>query len=132
MLISSKSAALSLLCLSGSAAAVNIPRNSHIKPRADNSAQSVAAQSTASSPNAAQSSGAGVSLSISTSGQRNKTAPLLYGWMFEDISHSGDGGLYGELLSNRAFEGSDFNYAAKPGYASNAVVSQENPTLAGG
>ncbi len=29
----------------------------------------------------------------------------LYGLMFEDISHSGDGGIYGELLINRAFHG---------------------------
>ncbi|KAK7063648.1 glycoside hydrolase [Favolaschia claudopus] len=29
----------------------------------------------------------------------------LYGYMWEDISHSGDGGLYAELLQNRAFQG---------------------------
>jgi alpha-N-arabinofuranosidase len=28
----------------------------------------------------------------------------MFGQMFEDISHSGDGGLYGELLQNRAFQ----------------------------
>ncbi|QRW09227.1 alpha-L-arabinofuranosidase [Ceratobasidium sp. AG-Ba] len=28
----------------------------------------------------------------------------LYGWMWEDINHSGDGGLYAELLQNRAFQ----------------------------
>ncbi|ELU40325.1 glycoside hydrolase family 51 protein [Rhizoctonia solani AG-1 IA] len=28
----------------------------------------------------------------------------LYGYMWEDINHSGDGGLYGELLQNRAFQ----------------------------
>lgn len=37
--------------------------------------------------------------------RQNDTAPLLYGLMFEDISHSGDGGLYAELLINRAFQG---------------------------
>lgn len=31
---------------------------------------------------------------------------MMYGQMFEDINHSGDGGLYGELLLNRAFQGS--------------------------
>lgn len=36
----------------------------------------------------------------------NKTAPLAYGLMFEDISHSGDGGIYAELIQNRAFQGS--------------------------
>jgi alpha-L-arabinofuranosidase len=39
-------------------------------------------------------------------GGRNETAPLLYGWMFEDISHSGDGGIYAEAIQNRAFQGS--------------------------
>ncbi|PBK76468.1 glycoside hydrolase [Armillaria solidipes] len=29
----------------------------------------------------------------------------LYGYMWEDVNHSGDGGLYGELLQNRAFQG---------------------------
>ncbi|KZS88917.1 glycoside hydrolase [Sistotremastrum niveocremeum HHB9708] len=32
-------------------------------------------------------------------------SPLLYGIMFEDINFGGDGGLYGELLQNRAFQG---------------------------
>ncbi|KZV72980.1 glycoside hydrolase family 51 protein [Peniophora sp. CONT] len=31
-------------------------------------------------------------------------APTLWGLMYEDISHSGDGGLYAELLQNRAFQ----------------------------
>ena len=30
--------------------------------------------------------------------------PLLYGLMFEDISHSGDGGIYAELIRNRSFQ----------------------------
>lgn len=25
--------------------------------------------------------------------------------MFEDINHSGDGGIYAELITNRAFQG---------------------------
>ena len=37
--------------------------------------------------------------------KQNDTAPNLYGLMFEDISHSGDGGIYAELLINRAFQG---------------------------
>ncbi|CAG8686525.1 11338_t:CDS:10, partial [Acaulospora colombiana] len=36
----------------------------------------------------------------------NKTSDLLYGIMYEDINHSGDGGLYAELIRNRAFQGS--------------------------
>lgn len=30
--------------------------------------------------------------------------PLLFGQMFEDINYSGDGGIYAELLQNRAFQ----------------------------
>jgi hypothetical protein len=37
--------------------------------------------------------------------KRNVTAQSLYGIMHEDISHSGDGGIYAELLINRAFQG---------------------------
>ncbi|KAF2672834.1 glycoside hydrolase [Microthyrium microscopicum] len=44
-------------------------------------------------------------ISVKSSVGRNKTAPHLYGLMFEDISHSGDGGIYGELLMNRDFAG---------------------------
>jgi alpha-N-arabinofuranosidase len=40
--------------------------------------------------------------------QANQTGahinPALYGLMFEDISHSGDGGLYAELIRNRIFK----------------------------
>jgi len=69
----------------------------------------------------------GVSLSILTeSGVKNATAPALYGWMFEDINHSGDGGLYGELLTNRAFEGSDITFGSIPGFTGNSIVYQEN------
>ncbi len=35
----------------------------------------------------------------------NATSPYQYGLMFEDINHSGDGGVYAELVSNRAFQG---------------------------
>lgn len=48
-----------------------------------------------------------VSLAINTFDldKRNVTARSLYGIMHEDISHSGDGGIYAELLINRAFQG---------------------------
>lgn len=46
-----------------------------------------------------------IDLSVASSGG-NLTAPLAYGIMFEDINHSGDGGLYAELIQNRAFQGS--------------------------
>lgn len=68
-----------------------------------------------------------VSLNIRTkTGHRNATAPLLYGWMFEDINHSGDGGLYGELLRNRAFEGSDIQWGSLAGYSDSSITWQEN------
>ena len=48
-----------------------------------------------------------VNLKITTQdpSRQNDTAPNLYGLIFEDISHSGDGGIYAELLINRAFQG---------------------------
>lgn len=36
----------------------------------------------------------------------NASSPLMYGLMFEDINQSGDGGIYAELIQNRAFQGS--------------------------
>ena len=33
-----------------------------------------------------------------------KISPTLYGIFFEEISHSGDGGIYAELIQNRSFE----------------------------
>src|ERR1700761_4552113 len=33
-----------------------------------------------------------------------RISPSLYGIFFEEISHAGEGGLYGELLQNRGFE----------------------------
>jgi alpha-N-arabinofuranosidase len=74
-----------------------------------------------------------VSLDISTkSGTRNVTAPYLYGWMFEDINHSGDGGLYGELLRNRAFDGSDVAWGTIPDILGSSIVYQENTCQAFG
>lgn len=46
-----------------------------------------------------------VNLIVSSSGG-NDTSPLQYGIMIEDINHSIDGGLYAELIQNRAFQGS--------------------------
>ncbi|ERF72007.1 hypothetical protein EPUS_09374 [Endocarpon pusillum Z07020] len=46
-------------------------------------------------------------LQVANSGG-NASSPLQYGLMFEDINHSGDGGIYAELIRNRAFQGSDF------------------------
>ncbi|RDW81869.1 hypothetical protein BP6252_02981 [Coleophoma cylindrospora] len=46
-----------------------------------------------------------ISLSVSPTGG-NASSPYQYGIMFEDINHSGDGGVYAELIQNRAFQGS--------------------------
>lgn len=48
-----------------------------------------------------------VNLTINTQDKslQNDTAPMLYGLMFEDINHSGDGGIYAEALINRDFQG---------------------------
>lgn len=45
-------------------------------------------------------------LSIYTKERKFETAKDLYGLFFEDISRSGDGGLYPEMIRNRAFEDS--------------------------
>jgi len=88
------------------------PRAGQLYPRANNG-----------SSNASTS----VSLNILTeTGVKNATAPYLYGWMFEDINHSGDGGLYGELLTNRAFDGSTVTWAPLAGFLSNSITYQEN------
>ncbi|KIW13501.1 hypothetical protein PV08_08689 [Exophiala spinifera] len=90
-----------------------------------------------------------VELSVSlNAGGRNQTAPLLYGWwvafyhvspyvilwlirgrMHEDISHSGDGGIYGEALVNRAFQGSGAIIGAVQGIPGSSVQYSENPIL---
>ena len=46
-----------------------------------------------------------VTVNVASSGG-NATSPTQYGIMFEDINNSGDGGVYAELVQNRAFQGS--------------------------
>ncbi|KAI9814218.1 MAG: hypothetical protein M1827_003384 [Pycnora praestabilis] len=71
-----------------------------------------------------------VDLQITTqSGERNATAPLLYGIMFEDINHSGDGGIYGELITNRAFQGSGVELGVIPGLTGSGIIGSENPSV---
>src|SRR3954468_13395383 len=41
-------------------------------------------------------------IAIDASSPAGKVSPLLYGLMTEEINHSYDGGLYGELVQNRA------------------------------
>lgn len=45
-----------------------------------------------------------VSFTVGSTGG-NATSPYQYGLMFEDINNSGDGGVYAELIQNRAFQG---------------------------
>lgn len=59
--------------------------------------------------------------------RQNATAPNLYGLMFEDIDHSGDGGIYAELLVNRAFQG-ELLYR-ELGLTSQAALSMPMTTL---
>lgn len=49
--------------------------------------------------------------------------------MHEDISHSGDGGIYGEALVNRAFQGSGATTGSAPGIPGSSVIDSENPIL---
>ncbi|KAJ5815218.1 alpha-L-arabinofuranosidase A [Penicillium riverlandense] len=68
-----------------------------------------------------------ISISVSSSGG-NDTSPLEYGLMYEEINHSGDGGLYAELVRNRAFQGSTVYPSTLDGYegVNDAVLSLKN------
>src|SRR6266478_1035276 len=46
---------------------------------------------------------AGPTFTIDVSHPAGKVSPKLYGLMTEEINHSYDGGLYAELIRNRAF-----------------------------
>ncbi|EAW08967.1 putative alpha-L-arabinofuranosidase [Aspergillus clavatus NRRL 1] len=45
-----------------------------------------------------------ITLTVSRTGG-NQSSPLLYGAMFEEMDHSGDGGIHGQLLQNNGFQG---------------------------
>ena len=47
-----------------------------------------------------------IEVTVKSSGG-NATSPYQYGLMFEDINNSGDGGVYAELIQNRAFQGDE-------------------------
>src|SRR5215217_4579807 len=46
---------------------------------------------------------AGPAVTIDTASAAGKVSPLFYGLMTEEINHAYDGGLYAELVRNRAF-----------------------------
>ncbi|KAK3376066.1 glycoside hydrolase superfamily [Lasiosphaeria ovina] len=48
----------------------------------------------------------------------NASSPIMYGFMHEDINNSGDGGIYAELIRNRAFQGSAAFPASLDGWSS--------------
>lgn len=79
--------------------------------------------------NATRNDNSPVALHINTKNKdlRNDTAPYLYGLMHEDISHSGDGGIYAELLANRAFQGSDWRVSNLEQFNGSFLVNPENP-----
>ncbi|KAJ5675663.1 Glycoside hydrolase superfamily [Penicillium macrosclerotiorum] len=52
-----------------------------------------------------------VRLNVSSNGG-NKSSPLLYGIMFEEMDHSGDGGIHGQLLQNNGFQGTSLGLTA--------------------
>lgn len=47
-----------------------------------------------------------IDLVVQSAAGGNATTPHMYGLMHEDINNSGDGGIYAELIRNRAFQGS--------------------------
>ncbi|ODM17091.1 putative alpha-N-arabinofuranosidase A [Aspergillus cristatus] len=69
----------------------------------------------------------GVSLEVSTEGG-NSSSPLLYGFMFEDINYSNDGGIYGQLLQNNGLQGSSPDLTAWASVGDATIsVDAENP-----
>ena len=50
-------------------------------------------------------------LDVTNSSLGGETFPTQYGAMFEDINHSGDGGIYAELIQNRAFQANSLEEA---------------------
>lgn len=71
-----------------------------------------------------------INLKVASSGG-NASSPLTYGAMFEDINHSGDGGIYAELIQNRAFQGStEFPSSLNPWEPiGDAVLTLQNTTM---
>ncbi|RAL64970.1 hypothetical protein DID88_001560 [Monilinia fructigena] len=71
-----------------------------------------------------------INITASASGG-NASSPLAYGLMFEDINHSGDGGVYAELIQNRAFQGNrEYASTLKPWTAiGNSVLTLQNTSI---
>ncbi|KAF2691072.1 glycoside hydrolase family 51 protein [Lentithecium fluviatile CBS 122367] len=57
-----------------------------------------------------------VDITVASTGG-NVTSPIPYGIMQEDINNAGDGGIYAELIRNRAFQGGDLFPVSLEGYS---------------
>ena len=60
---------------------------------------------------------AALDVQVASSGG-NKTSYHQYGFLHEDINNSGDGGIYAELIVNRAFQSSELYPVSLNGYHS--------------
>ncbi|KAI7581786.1 hypothetical protein KC346_g18579, partial [Hortaea werneckii] len=60
---------------------------------------------------------AALDVQVASSGG-NKTSYHQYGFLHEDINNSGDGGIYAELIVNRAFQSSELYPVSLNGYRS--------------
>jgi alpha-N-arabinofuranosidase len=69
---------------------------------------------------------AGPTVTIDTASPSGKVSPLFYGLMTEEINHSYDGGLYAELVRNRAF----LDDAATPAHWSLLQADGSTATMA--
>src|SRR3954469_13482828 len=69
---------------------------------------------------------AGPTITIDMSAPKAKVSPLFYGLMTEEINHAYDGGLYAELVRNRAF----LDDAASPAHWSLVQADGSSATMA--
>src|SRR6478736_2723976 len=69
---------------------------------------------------------AGPTVTIDTASPSGKVSPLFYGLMTEEINHAYDGGLYAELVRNRAF----LDDAATPAHWSLVQADGSTATMA--
>jgi alpha-N-arabinofuranosidase len=65
-----------------------------------------------------------VSINLDAADTSAKVSPTLYGLMTEEINYSYDGGLYGELIRNRVFKGSEYG-RPRAGAAGAAAAAPE-------
>jgi alpha-L-arabinofuranosidase len=68
-------------------------------------------------------------LQIDAANPGHAVSPILNGLMIEEINHSLDGGLYGELIQNRSFKDNDtvpVHWAPAPGSPSEGTIALDN------